>query len=210
MISDRFSGLDSLDQASVEYVISEVISDQLMRTSLPGQTSREVAVDDARVVDRFDVSGAGGCPSGMTCGRCSLHPTIAAVVPSPSRPPIRPTLAWQAGGVVIGDTITATIPRLRAEAESLMVEQWGVRKDRRLRQARPIHGGCGAKRSEWVRDFGPPSSCEQTVSARCLLELTWRPSSLSSCASPSLTGRRSAPVTCGGLNLAASSSLELR
>ena len=46
MISDRFSGLDSLDQASVEYVISEVISDQLMRTSLPGQTSREVAVDD--------------------------------------------------------------------------------------------------------------------------------------------------------------------
>ena len=59
MISDRFSGLGSLDQASVEYVISEVISDQLMRTSLPGQTSREVAVDDARVVDRFDVSGAG-------------------------------------------------------------------------------------------------------------------------------------------------------
>ena len=59
MISDRFSGLDSLDQASVEYVISEVISDQLMRTNLPGQTSREVAVDDARVVDRFDVSGAG-------------------------------------------------------------------------------------------------------------------------------------------------------
>lgn len=59
MISDRFSGLDSLDQASVEYVISEVISDQLMRTSLPGQTSREVAVDDARVVDRFDASGAG-------------------------------------------------------------------------------------------------------------------------------------------------------
>lgn len=55
---------------------------------------------------------------------------------------------------MIGDTITATLPRLRAEADALMVEQWECVRSGDYGKPDRFTGAV-AREIEWVRDFGP-------------------------------------------------------